>query len=136
MRTPRRHEKGAMLFVALLFCLMISSLMVYLLNLAYQRTRLVDTVGIKRTRNYYRAQAGMVDAFWRIRVDRRLAGWASGFSDPTFTATYYLDTEGDAVSTTKTATSTVQVTVGAQNRTPGSALYGLRPVSVTAFDNG
>ena len=136
MKTPRRHQRGAMLFVALLFCVMISSLMVYLLSLAYQRTRLVDMVGIKRTRNYYRAQAGIVDAFWRLRTNHAPPGYVGTvFNDPTSTVQYYLDIEAGTVTAAVAASSTTKVSIGAKNQTAGSPLFGLRPVTATGIDN-
>lgn len=136
-RLPRcfGNKKGAVLFVVLLFSLVMTSIMVYITNMAYQRTRLVDAVGIKRTKTYFRAQAGLVDAFWRIRTNHAVPGAAGNFSDPNFAAEYYIDIDSGSVTAARTATSAVKVTIGPRNQTVGNPLYGLRPVSAVGFDS-
>lgn len=136
-RLPGRfgREKGAVLFVVLLFSLVMTSVMVYTTNMVYQRTRLVDAVGIKRTKTYFRAQAGLVDAFWRIRTNHAVPGLSGNFSDPNFSAEYYIDIDSGIVTSARTATSAVKVTIGPRNVNVGSPQYGLRPVSAVGFDS-
>lgn len=135
-RGPGRFggETGAVLFVVLLFSLVMASVMVYITRMVYQRTRLVDAVGIKRTKTYFRAQAGLVDAFWRIRTNHAVPGATGNFNDPNFSAEYYIDIDSGVVTSTRTATSAVKVTIGPKNQTVGNPQYGLRPVSAVGFE--
>ena len=130
-----RREKGAVLFAVLLFSLVMTSVMVYITNMVYQRSRLVDAVGVKRTKTYFRAQAGLVDAFWRIRTNRAVPGLSGNFSDPNFSAEYYIDIDSGSVTSARTATSAVKVTIGPRNQTAGNPQYGLRAVSAVGFDS-
>lgn len=124
------NKKGAVLFIAILFSLLIATIMIYVISVAYQRTRLVDNVGAKRTRNYYRAQAGLVDAFWRLRTNTSppAGGTTINFNVATATAIYYIDMAGNTVTQNQTPTSTIRVDIGARRAD------GLRPVSATGLD--
>ena len=109
-------------------------MMLYITTMAYQQTKLVDDVGVKHTQNYYRAQAGLVDAFWRIRTNRTLDGWTGNFNDPNFSVEYYMDINTNSVSAAKAGASNIKVTIGPKNQTVGSPQFGLRPVTATGID--
>ena len=106
-----RDEKGMALTIVIVITLIIVLLAGYILNLSYNKTRLVNTVGVKRTRTYYRAQAGVVDAFWRIRVNKPAEG-AGSFKDPAFAPPpYFIDIDTNTVTADRTAASDVEVII-------------------------
>ena len=58
---------------------------------------MTQVVVASRLRNYYRAQAGLVDARERIRNNKKINGFpATGFDDPASTISYFLDIDNDA----------------------------------------
>ncbi len=126
------NERGAILFIAIIFSLVVTSVMVFTMNMAYQRTRLVNTVGIERTEFYYHAQAGLVDAFWRLRTSTLPPGApADLFANPARSATYFMDIDGNGISAAVVAgVSDIRVdisAVGAAAVPPAPA--GLRRVT-------
>ncbi len=129
-----KNKKGAVLFVVLLFSLLIASIMAYIAHMVYQRTRLLDAVGVKRTRNYYRAQAGLVDAYWRLRTNHAPPGLPGNFNDANFSVQYYMSIDSGTITPAREADSTVMVTIGTRNDNIASADYHLRPVSATGLD--
>ncbi len=139
--SPMRHvisnNRGAVLFATFLFCLLITGVMLYLMNSSYQRSRLIQTMGEIRTRNYYRAQAGLVDAFWRLRGNRNLAGvaGAGGFDNAATTLTYFIDMDSDAISAAQTPACDIRVNIAARNTTAGNPQFGLRRVTASGLDN-
>ena len=99
------------LTIVIIFTLIIALLAGYILKLSYNKTQLVNTVGIKRTRTYYRAQSGVVDAFWRMRVDKPALGIGS-FKDPAFAPPpYFIDIDTNTVTVDRTAASDVEVII-------------------------
>lgn len=120
--------------------------MVFTMNMAYQRTRLVDTVGIKRTRDYYRAQAGVVDAAWRLRANVPPPGYtgaAASFTTLTNTFDYYIDIENGSIrrlpAPFPNATPPFRPNVHVQISAVGAAAVppapaGLRRITATGHD--
>ena len=85
------RERGVALTVVMVFTVILALLAATLLNLSYNKTKLVDSVGVKRAQTYYRAQAGVVDAFWRIRVNKPALSVGS-FNNPAFEPPpYFID---------------------------------------------
>lgn len=106
-----KDQKGVALTIVIIFTMIIALLAGYILSLSYNKTQLVNSVGVKRTRTYYRAQAGVVDAFWRIRVDKPPLGVGS-FKDPVFAPPpYFIDIDANAVTADRTAASDVEVVI-------------------------
>ena len=72
--------------------------------LGYNQRKLANAAGGRRVKIYYRAQAGVVEADWRIRENYLLnpalvnTGGGASFTDDTYDpAPYSIDIDGDAV---------------------------------------
>src|SRR5690348_3628790 len=106
-------DNGIAMTVVLVFAMIALTLVGYVLTLSYQQTKLVNAVGIKRSKAFYRAQAGIVDAFWRIRADKAPPGSAGSFATASYAPTYYIDIDTDTASSTpNSATDDIQVSIG------------------------
>ncbi len=107
-----KKQDGIALTLAIIMILVMIVLGIVALSLAYNYRTLSDSISVSHTRAYFRAQAGIVDARWRIRnnigVDFRVATNTLG--------PYSLDIDGDGV-------NDVTITIGAANA------QGLRTIS-------
>ncbi len=66
----RLHNKSGIALTVVIIVLAILAMMAgYILNLGYNRRRVVDAASGTRAKIYYRAQAGVYDATFRIRRD-------------------------------------------------------------------
>ena len=117
----RNSEQGAALTVAIMAVIMLTAVAGYSLTLAYHQKKLMDTVSGKRIIAYYRAQAGVVNAYWRIRTN-----YTTGLSPAGSFATdsynpdpYSIDVDGDG-------TPDTTVDIG-----PKNVATGLRPIDST-----
>lgn len=107
------NEKGVALLVVITFATVISLIAAYVLRLSYNQARQVDAVSIRRTMNNYRAQAGVVDAMWRIRTNTIPPGSAGSFLTPTFDPLpYFINVNDDTASAGELAASNVRVDIG------------------------
>ena len=128
------NEEGMAMMVALMTGLIVALICTYALDLAYNQKRQLRTLAAsERTKVYYRAQAGMVDATWRIRNNRTLAftGWTSDFNNANFNPpVYYIDIDTGTYSETNSATADVKVDIGIVN-----SATGMRSIDSTGLDN-
>ncbi len=130
------NQKGVALLVAIMFATLLALVAGYALKFSYNQTRQVDAVGIKRTGVYFRAQAGVVDAMWRIRTDTIPPGSVSGshFTTQAFDPpAYYIDIDSDTATAAQDTSSTstaseVKVDIGPVNAS------GLRSIDSTGLD--
>ncbi len=108
----RSDEKGVALMVVLMTGLMIVLIASYALNFGYnQKKQIRSLAGTTRPRVYYLAQAGVMDAMWRIRKNISPPGvavvtsGATSFNTTSYDpAPYYININGTvATGTTDTA---------------------------------
>ncbi len=85
------NEKGVVLTVVIIVTLMVVLIAGYVMTMAYNQKRLSNAVSGRRIRAYYRAQAGVVDAQWRLRTNTTtglvaspLSSGARDFNNPLF----------------------------------------------------
>lgn len=131
------NEKGVALLVVITFATVIALIAAYVLRFSYNQARQVDAVSIRHTMINYRAQAGVIDAFWRIRTNPipPIPGAPAGSSFTTATydpPPYFIDIDTDTVTAGQDAASDVRIDIGSMNAT-GDAI-GLRPVVSTGLD--
>ncbi len=80
----QKGQKGAALIFVVVILILLTLLAGYVLSLAYNKKKLDDRIAARHTKAYYLAQAGVVDAEWRIR--KNIGGL---FTNPTDPATPY-----------------------------------------------
>lgn len=132
-----RSENGAALTIAVIFGTLIALIAGFVLNLSYNQTRQIEAVGPTRTANFYKAQAGLVDANWRIRNDVMPPGTTGSFkttTTPADPAPYCIDIETHTVTAASGgncagANDDVKVDIG-----PRDAATGLRPIDAMGLD--
>ena len=131
-------QSGAALGVVIFFTTMIIFIAAYVLSLGYNQTKQVNAVGTQRTKIYFRSQAGIIDAMWRIRTDTPPpAGPSGSFATASFDPNpYYIDIDHDTYSATEvtdtvdpTKNSDVKVDIGTRN-----AATSLRSIDSTGLD--
>lgn len=113
-----RNDRGMALTVVMIIVIMLALLAGYMTQMGYNQRRLADTAGGRRAKVYYRAQAGLVEAAWRIR-ENHTAGLtpasALGFNDDTYNPNpYQIDIDGDGSMDATVDIS--QVTAGSTTR--------------------
>ncbi len=111
------NEKGMALTIVMVTLILLSLIAGYALNLSYNQHKLFGDSSGKRIKIYYMAQAGAVDAEWRIRTN-----FGANFTNPLTTMTYSGDVDGDGV-------NDFTVVIGAVNAN------GLRPIDSTGIDH-
>jgi len=90
-----KSDKGAILTVVIMVIVLLTLLAGYTLNFAYNQKRLTDRSSGAHLKAYYRAQAGVVDAQWRLRTD---PGGLFAANGPAYNPpAYSLDIDGDGV---------------------------------------
>ena len=146
-----KNENGFILTVAILFIIMLVSLAGFVMNAGYNQKKLINSVGPTRTKAYYRAQAGVVDAQARIRLnyvtglvaDAANGSTGTSFSDPGYnSAPYHLDLDQNppALSAAGTIPTGYDVTVDISavdknnNGSAVSPVTGRRIIEVTGKD--
>ena len=132
MRNSIKNQKGSVLTAAVILATLVALMAAAVLSLGYNQTSQIEEVGIQRTSTFYKAQAGVVDANWRIRVNRTLAGWGGNFTDPNFNPpVYYIDLEATTAANmyknARDANSDVEVDIGPM-------VNGLRAVDSKGLD--
>ena len=98
-------SKGVALTVAIMVIIMLALLAGFVANFSYNQRKLLDSASGKRIKIYYLAQAGVVDAVWRIRSNYTTGipgAPAGGFvSNPAWDpAVYSIDANGDGTNDT------------------------------------
>lgn len=124
-------QKGAALGLVVVFTILIVFIGAYVLSAGYNQTNQINAVGIQRTKIYFRAQAGVVDALWRIRTDTIPPGSSGSFATDSFDPpAYYIDIDLNAATSSKTTgVSDVMVDIG-----PKDASSGLRTIAATGLE--
>src|SRR3989338_8933204 len=129
--TMVQNSKGVALTVVVIVLIMVALLTGYVASLGYNQRRVTDAASGRRVKVNYRAQAGMVDAMWRIRTDYRgvtdytaaALTPAGTFTDPNFNPNPYLiDVDRDGANDVSVDIGTVQVNAvtGSNQRTINS----------------
>ena len=115
-----RHKKrllndtrGVALVIVIIVVVMLTLIGSFVASLGYNQRKLLETMSGQRAKIYYRAQAGLVDANWRIRTN-----YLTDFTVAGNTAAYSIDVDRDGANDT-------DVTIGA-------AVGGVRPISSTS----
>jgi Tfp pilus assembly protein PilX len=108
----RANDSGVAMTVVLIILVLLVTLSGAVMTLSYNQKKVVSSAGGKRAVGYYRAKAGVVDAFWRIRTNT-----GTDFTVGANTANYSLDVDGDG-------TNDTTITIGAR-----SGVTGLRAIS-------
>jgi len=106
-----RRQNGMALTAVMITLILLSLIAGYTMTLSYNNQKAYRTVTGTRIKAYYAAQAGAVDAQWRIRTGYMTCtapactNWTVGafpgvvsFSNPLFFVGYKLDIDGDGVS--------------------------------------
>ncbi len=127
-----KNDKGAVLTVVIIIIIILTLLAGYILNLAYNQKRLTDHLSGTHLKAYYRAQAGVVNAQWRIRnnVVGDIGGsGANDFLNPSWNpGPYSIDLSTDAVHSPPNAADEVQIDIGA------TTAQGFRLIEATGSD--
>ena len=71
------NERGVALIVVVVVVLMLTAIAGYMMQLGFNQRKLTQIAGGQRAKTYFRAQAAIVEANWRIRTDYT-AGLAPG----------------------------------------------------------
>lgn len=126
----RTGERGVVLTVVIIVTIMMLSLAVAVLSLAANQTRLSNSLAASNVRAQYRAEAGLVDARWRMRVNFTDDIGGGDFDDPDFDPpAYFIDIDADAVHTTRTGDDDVEVDISAV----GAGQPGVRTVDSLGY---
>ncbi len=94
---PRLNSKGVALTLSIVIIIILALLATFVTTLGYNQRKLSDALGGRRAKVYYRAQAGVVEAGWRIR-ENYTTGLNPGGSFATDTYDpfpYSIDVDGD-----------------------------------------
>ncbi len=125
LRAASTNQRGAALLVAVIVILMVTALSAVFLRMAYNMKILMYGISGGRTYAYYRAQAGIIDAQYRLRTNF-LTGLtsppANGFLDPTYAPTYFISLTlgyGGAQTTYTPGSTRVQISAAAGNSPNG-----------------
>lgn len=97
-----KNQNGVALTIVVIVLIIMGILSAYAMNLGYNQRRMQEQASGRRIKIYYRAQAGAVNAMWRIRSD--VAGDltpAGTFTNAAYNPnTYLMDIDGDGVNDT------------------------------------
>ena len=128
-----QNQKGVALLVAVIIIMMVLSVAAAVLAMAYNVARVTYNSSAGRTLAYYRSQAGIVDAIWRIRnnMSADISGGTNGTIDfrlPSSTADYYIEiTDNAGAGQPFINPLGVKIHIGPANTTTGS-----RQITATA----
>lgn len=104
MSLSLRNSKGAALTVVIIVIIMLTLLSAFAMNMGYNRQRLMKLNGASKAVAFYRARAGVVDAYWRLQNNIGPPNGANGAppNQPGFftgwpgaVGPYTLDVDGD-----------------------------------------
>lgn len=118
----RNDSKGVALVLVIIAVMMLTGIGGFAANLAYNQRLFQNSSGGNRIRNYYRAQAGIVDACWRIRTNT-----GANFTIPATTLAYSLDVDNNG-------TNDTNVTIGALATGNPFPLTVGRPITSVGID--
>ena len=121
------EEKGVVLSVVVIALLMMTAIGYAAALLAFNQNKVFSATSGKRILSYYRAQDGMIDAFWRIRnnittgMTTKTPGAtppspSNNFLDPLWEPNSYgldIDPDTPVVTTVNDPVTDVTVTIGA-----------------------
>ena len=109
--------------IVIIIIIIMAMLALYVTTLGYNQKKLADSAGGRRAKIYYKAQAGVIDANWRIRTNYTAGLPVGNFrTDPNYSPTYSVDIDGDG-------TNDCQVTIGAVDAS------GKRPINSQGLDS-
>ena len=132
-------ERGVVITIVVISLLMMTMIAGFAALLAYNQNRLLGAITGRRILSYYRSQAGVVDAIWRIRSNfttglSAVAGTVN-FNDPTFDPAIYgldIDVNPPQIKNlgvpAEAALADVRVDIGAVGAN------GSRPIEATGID--
>lgn len=126
-----KKNRGVALLVVIVMISILSLLAGYMLTLTYNQRKLGLGISGNNLKAYYRAQAGVVDAQWRLRS--QYTGDIGGGGFPATAFTYDIDLDSNTVhienaANPTTANDDVRVTIAAADGN------GLRQITATGFD--
>ncbi len=121
----RPNDKGMALSIVIVVIIMLALIAGYAAQLGYNQRRLTDISGGRRAKVYFLAQAGVIDANWRIRNNYTvgLSPVGSFTNDNYNPNAYSVDVNNDG-------TNDVTVDIGAVT----NALTKQRSISSTGLD--
>ncbi len=121
-----QKNEGAALIIVILIIIMLTLIGGFMLNLGYNQRRLLASSSARHIRNYYAAQAGVVDANSRIRTNYTAGLTPAGdFTDPAYDPQpYMIDLNGDGI-------QDVSVDIGPVT----DVTTGARQINSTGLDN-
>ena len=112
---PLKDERGVALTVAVVIIIVLTLLAGFAVNFSYNKKRMVDLGSGKHDVINYRAQAGLVDAMTRIRLNATAGLSPAGdFTDPDYDPQSYqlsVDGRGTVNAVTKLCSSGCDTTV-------------------------
>ena len=127
-----KGDQGAVLTLVIIIIIILTLLAGYILSFAYNQRRLAGHLSGAHLKAYYRAQAGVVNAQWRIRTNTFTdIGGAGGnnFLNPAWNpGPYSINLTTNTVSQPPLATDDVQVDIGA------TTAEGFRLIESTGSD--
>ncbi len=110
----REGERGIVLTVVIIVTIMMMTLAVAILGLAVNQTKLANGLVSSNVRAQYRAEAGLVDARWRMRANFTTDIGGGDFTSAVFDPpAYYIDIDTNTVHTAKTDADDVEVNISA-----------------------
>jgi Tfp pilus assembly protein PilX len=124
-------NNGVLITVVIITLLVLTLLAGYVMSLAFHQKKMVDQVSGSRLQRYYAAQAGVVDAQWRIRNDSTAEIGGGSFSTSSFSPTYYINLSNDSVHAACGAGDSVRVVIGALD----GAIPGFRKIESTGIES-
>ena len=133
-----QSDKGAVLTVVIIVIIILTLLAGYTLNFAYNQRRLTNRLSGTQLKAYYRAQAGVVNAQWRIRTNfvTDIGGVVGGndFLNPAWNPdSYSINLTTNVVSHPPLATDDVLVDIGEVD-TSATPAKGFRRIESTGRD--
>ena len=93
----RQHRNGMAMTIVIIIVIILVSLVGFVTSLGFNQRKFLGASSGKKLVLYYRAQAGAVEAAWRIRENYTTGlSPAGSFGDPAYNpAVYLIDVDGD-----------------------------------------
>lgn len=129
----RPRPTGAALTAAIVVITILSALAAFALSFAFNQQRLMNSLSRGYTKAHFAAQAGVVNAHWRIRKNYTTDIGGGSFANPLFNPpVYYIDIDANTISTIQNTNHDVSVDIGPVNTT--GPFQGLRDISAVGND--